>query len=279
MAVKLTKGGLVDENDKETKLVDPTLGNVLRYWRYVIDIDPGYTIGDLVNLLSHVVDEHHVLSALLHCDLAAYLEAARQSVQAKAAIAVADEIIPAEPDSSDDIDYIEVYNHADIDHFVPGKKVGNRRTMGEFTPPYTINRNCHGVGPWAEPYEGYNQEFPNHPATTGYAIEYTPIGELLDYEIRYDPKIEFEKNYLKGDIAFATEINITFGELIEAVFWEIGWFGTPEGTLEATDNLYVLQDDVKKIQDGTLETHSFDELLKETFVLDDELDDDAADKS
>jgi hypothetical protein len=75
---------------------------LLRYWHWRLDgIDEHYTLGDLFALLRDV-EGIELLSPMLACDVAAYMDESRKDPTAPAT----------------DIEYLRVYNRADLDRYV-----------------------------------------------------------------------------------------------------------------------------------------------------------------
>src|SRR3989304_5837644 len=58
-----------------------------------------------------------------------------------------------------------------------------------------------------------------------YALDFTPVSALLLLPLRYDPRGQFWSGFTggAGEVLFQTELTITFGELLHAIFWEIGF--------------------------------------------------------
>jgi hypothetical protein len=125
------------------------------------------------------------------------------------------------------------------------------RLHGRWIGPYHISRDFGGWGRWSEPYGGFFAEHPEiDPASYegGYALDFTPLQDLLHYPLRYDPTVEFWSDYPTGtgEKLLATTLTITFGELVHAIFWEIGFHGTPDARDEAGEMVRERMDDVKR---------------------------------
>lgn len=127
---------------------------------------------------------------------------------------------------------------------------------GSWQPPYHIHREFGGWGRWHEPYDGY---FAAHPDVDprnyegGIAVEFTPLPALQGLPVRYRTEVQFRSRSAGGDerVLFDTHIAITFGELVRAIFWEIGFFGTPACRDEMRSDLRARADaiDRKKTSD------------------------------
>ncbi len=102
---------------------------------------------------------------------------------------------------------------------------------GRWTPPYRLHRDFSGYGKWPEPYDGY---FTAHPDIDpqhyagALALDFTPVSQLLHLTLKYDPAVVFRTQQPDADaVVFDTQITITFGEFLHAIFWELGFFGSP----------------------------------------------------
>ena len=116
------------------------------------------------------------------------------------------------------------------------------RTYGKWSAPYSIRREFGGWGKLPEPYDGYFRAHPDSDPDHfegAFALDLTPVAELLDLPLRYDPTLRFNSDLLRGTegLLFETQVTITFGELLHAIFWEIGFFGEPEERASALDTI------------------------------------------
>jgi hypothetical protein len=204
-SVRLTRAGLRHEayRDGRTRVRihrPRTLADLLRFWHYQLDaIDSDVTLGDLLALLRRVRGVGR-LSAMVSCDLPEFLAEA--------------ELPAASP--AGDLDYLEVYNTAELEGFD-----GDR-----FHPPYAICRGFHGWGAWERPDDLPDDDGDDWPTEGGFAIEFTPVNELVHLPLRYDPAVRFDRERYSEPL-FETKVTITFGEFVHAVLWEIGFFGSP----------------------------------------------------
>lgn len=113
---------------------------------------------------------------------------------------------------------------------------------GRWKPPHDLIREFGGWGKWKEPYEGY---FSQHPEIDpqryegAFALDFTPLSALLHLPLRYNPKVQFWSGPMRGagELMFETELTITFGESLRAIFWEIGFHGSPADRDEALESL------------------------------------------
>ena len=102
---------------------------------------------------------------------------------------------------------------------------------GRWVGPYRLDRGFHGWGRWEEPHPGFFAANPEiDPATYegGFALELSPVNELAHLPLRYNPAITFRAGRSEDNVVLEDRITITFGELVHAVFWELGFMGSPE---------------------------------------------------
>jgi hypothetical protein len=106
------------------------------------------------------------------------------------------------------------------------------RIHGRWIPPYDLRREFEGWGRWEEPYRGY---FSQHPEIDperyegAFALDFIALSAILHLPLRYRPKVQFWSGPFRGagELLFETELTITFGEFLRAIFWEIGFHGSP----------------------------------------------------
>jgi hypothetical protein len=102
---------------------------------------------------------------------------------------------------------------------------------GTWVGPYRIDRGFHGWGRWEEPHPGFFAAHPEIDPETyegGFALELSPVNELAHLPLRYNPAITFRAGRREENVLLEDRITITFGELVQAVFWELGFLGSPE---------------------------------------------------
>lgn len=115
------------------------------------------------------------------------------------------------------------------------------RIHGRWKPPHDLRREFEGWGRWEEPYDGYFSQHPDIDPERyegALALDFTPLSALLHLPLRYNPKVQFWSGPTRGagERLFETELTITFGEFLRAIFWEIGFHGSPadrDGALES----------------------------------------------
>jgi hypothetical protein len=102
---------------------------------------------------------------------------------------------------------------------------------GTWIGPYRLDRGFHGWGRWEEPYPGFfaaNPEIDPEGYEGGFALELSPVNGLAHLPLRYNPAITFRAGRPEGNVLLEDRITITFGELVHAVFGELGFMGSPE---------------------------------------------------
>jgi len=122
------------------------------------------------------------------------------------------------------------------------RRLRSPRLHGRWKPPYDLMREFAGWGRWREPYEGY---FIQHPDIDPeryegpFALDLTPLSTLLHLPLRYNPNVRFWSGpgTGAGDLLFETQLTITFGEFLRAIFWELGFHGSPSDRDEARESL------------------------------------------
>jgi|GEM_PF-3187712 len=115
-------------------------------------------------------------------------------------------------------------------------KLRRRRVLpgtqnGRWVGPYHLDRGFRGWGRWEEPHPGFFAAHPEiDPATYegGFALELSPVNELAHLPLRYNAAIVFRDGLYGGNVVLEDRITITFGELVHAIFWELGFMGSPE---------------------------------------------------
>ncbi len=264
--MRLTRAGI--QNEAEEPVTLRGAAELLRYWYDQLEsIDADFAMGDLVALLEEVEDIG-LLSPLLGCNPAAFLAEAREAAepledvfylevsnQAELSEYQPDPQRPDEPLRWLDDDEAAAQDRMDRavadltgdkpphrlvdatgDDPITGRPALVRLQPGgihgSWKTPYVITRDFHGWGLWGEPYSGYFAAHPEiDPARYGGAVslDFAPMGNLLHLPLRYNPRIRFEsRDGYPETLQFETEVTITFGEFIRAIFWEIGFHGTPE---------------------------------------------------
>ena len=294
-SVWLTKDGLRREREGE-RFVPANVFELLRVWHCtVMEIDPDYTLGDLCALLRGV-EGIECLSPMLACDVAAFLAEAEKPPSgddddlrylevyntAELTRYVEDPDNPDEP--SRFVDEEEAEEHEAVadavaeltgepkplrivdvigDDPVTGK-TRRRRIIagtqnGKWVGPYHLDRGFHGWGRWHEPHPGFFAENPEiDPGTYegGIAIDFSPVNELAHLPLRYNPAIAFPDGRSDGKALLEDGITITFGELVHAVFWELGFMGTPE---DRDENRAILDERLGELKEMLADEEEGDE--------------------
>jgi hypothetical protein len=232
------------------------------------EIDPDYTLGDLFSLLRGVegIEKLDAMLACDVAAFLAEAEAppAREDDDgvrfvevyntAEATEYVEDPENPDEPlrfvdeDEAEEHDAVEDALHDLIGEKKPFRIVdatgddpitGEPRRQriipgtqnGTWVGPYRLDRGFHGWGRWEEPHPGFfaaNPEIDPETYEGGFAIELSPVNELTHFPLRYNPAITFRGGRHEENVVLEDRITITFGELVHAVFWELGFMGSPE---------------------------------------------------
>ena len=195
-SIELTKHGLRVEVDGRTGYLVPETGlDLLQLWHWIVgDIDPEYTLGDLLALLRSLRNAE-LLPALLGCDVPSFLDEGRLAPtpddDGPDYLEVFNEPIPAgyeeDPRNPDEperfLEGAAAEEHEammralfeligeqaaplsapaeffDADDPFPGKPLTRRYVPGsrngKWCGPFHIHRGFHGVGRWREPYPGF----------------------------------------------------------------------------------------------------------------------------
>jgi hypothetical protein len=286
-SVWLTKDGLRREREGGAYVPTNVFELLRVWHYALVEIDPDYTLGDLCALLRGVEgieclspmlacdvaaflaeaekaperDEHggiRYLEVYNAADLTKYVE---------------DPDHPDEPPRWVDADEAEEHDAmADALHELIGErkpfrlvdatgddpitgKPRRRRIIpgtqnGRWVGPYDLDRGFQGWGRWHEPHPGF---FAAHPEIDpesyegGFSLELSPVNELAHFPLRYNPAITFHDGRSGGAVLLEGGITITFGELVHAVFWELGFMGSPEARDENRALLDERLGDLKEI--------------------------------
>jgi len=101
-----------------------------------------------------------------------------------------------------------------------------------------------------------------------YAIEFSPMYELADYEIRMSQKLyimDCDDETSQGDNIDFTP-SITLIELLYAIFWELTFCGSPKDRDAKSEELLKMMEERRKgLKEGTLKTTSLEEYKKYIF--------------
>lgn len=188
------------------------------YFFHQVEVDPGFTLGDLFRVLDR--DDVEFLEAVIGESVAPLLDEAREPVRGAGDLR---------------IDFLRVYNAYDDGHLV---------------------REFDGWGPWDEPYDGAWEKEPDMPREGPVSVSLTPVNELLELPLRYDPELVFRD--AAGDEEYRTRIGITFLEFVKAVFYDLTFYGPPAERDEVRAGL---QRRVEEIDRGEAGTTSAEELF------------------
>lgn len=177
-----------------------------------------------------------------------------------------------EPKSDDELHYLELYWHIDYDAIKTKKKGGKRAIYRDclIRGELTNLMGFQGIGKHQCAFE---DGCPNGcPEDDGYAIEMTPVNELVHLPIRVSPQVGMYKPWVRDDeppllsTGFTLTIHPTLYTFITSIFWELTFLGHPE---ERDEVMGGIQQSMEDIKSGKIELLPFDDLL-ESLDLDDE---------
>ena len=192
--------------------------DLAEYFFHQVEVDPGFTLGDFFRLLDR--DDVEFLEAVIGESVAPLLDEARE---------------PASGGADLRIDFLRVCNRCEDDQLI---------------------RDFDGWGPWDEPYDGAWEKEPDMPREGGISVSLTPVNELLEIPLRYDPGLVFRN--ADGVEEYRTRIGITFIEFIKAVFYDLTFYGPPAERDEVRADL---QQRVEEIDRGETELIPGEEFL------------------
>jgi len=282
--MRLLREGIEDfhRRDDLVGLHRPTSAfDLLRHWHDSLEeIEPGYTFGDLAEMLRGLEDVE-VLDPFFQCDVRALLDDptpprqggdppldhvyVRNTVDPEGY--VPDPLHPDEPLESMDENVAVEHDRVDaaiaeltgepverkvIDATSDDPITGEPRLLrlrgrgyGMFTAPYVITREFCGRG-LSSADDGTLEP------QTAFALDFTPVAELLSLPLRYDPTIRFESRSLQGTLTveYETKIGITFGEFLHAIFWDLGFYGSPDDRNEAWREVRERSDSIRRLRGG-----------------------------
>lgn len=260
---------------------------LLGVWHDTVEeIDPEYTLGDLFALLRGA-EGIEALSPMLSCDVAAFLaEAERAPGEIDEGIRyleVYNEVDLTEyqedPDHPDErsrcVEADEAADHdargaalhdliggvrperfvdASSDDPITGK-LRLRRVLpgtryGRWVGPYRIERLLHARGRGEESRPSWSDEHSDFDPTyeDAFGVDFTPVNQLVHLPVRYDPAVTFpDRRRGSGEVRLEDRITITFGELVHAIFWELGFLGSPEARDERGAMLHEQVSELKEM--------------------------------
>lgn len=122
---------------------------------------------------------------------------------------------------------------------------------GRWVGPYRIERLLHGRGRGEAPQPGWCAEpWDADPDAyeDAWGVDFTPVNRLVHLPVRYDPAITFpDRRRGSGEVRLEDRITITFGELVHAIFWELGFLGSPAARDERGAMLHERVSDLKEM--------------------------------
>lgn len=186
--ITLYPGRIVTRWYTEEETVWP--GSVLelgRYFFYTLEIDPGFTLGDLFDLLDR--DDAEFLESVLGEDVVPLLEEAR---------------VPPSGQEEVRVEFL---------------------TVSSVHEDGLLRREFLGWGPWDEPYDGAWERERDCPRWGPIGVSLTPVNRLLNVPLRYDRDVIFRAS--TGAEDYRTRIGITLIEFLKAIFFELTFHGRP----------------------------------------------------
>lgn len=219
--ITLLPGRVVARWYHEEETVWPaSVFDLSKYFFYSLELDPEFTFGDLCRLLDQEGAE--LLEMVIGEHVVPLLEEAR---------------LAPEPEGVEGIQFLRVYNaHAD-EH---------------------LRREFEGWGSWDEPYHGAWKEHPDWPREGSISVSLTPVNQLLDLPLRYDPELVFRDS--AGTEEYRTRIDISLIEFLKAIFFELTFHGTPD---ERDEVRAELRRRVEEIERGGAKLIPADEVFRQ----------------
>lgn len=258
--IKLTKDGrwIVDNYDEDTSEwndMEVEEGNLPNYINRCLSIEEGTTFGTFVEALAPYVEELDVLTGyFLAPHVEYYLEHKNE-----------------EPENTpgERLDYVYVYYHMTInfkDNSEKAKKARAKRMKN-----FKLNvLNEDGTTEEKSLHEGKKFTFDGEVKSdvecgidfsgagvcdgeeiTNFAMDFCTIGEIahLPFKLENNYDIIMEKDYPEMEIKeFIKDLEYHFSlkEVIETVFYELSFHGTPESVLDTKQELFERKDEVEK---------------------------------
>lgn len=209
---------VVDSYEGEEPVWPGGVEDLVPYFFHSVEIDPAFTMGDFFRLLDR--DGAEFLEAVIGESVMPLLDEARE---------------PSAGGGDLRIDCLRVCNAYED---------------GE------LRRDFDGWGPWDEPYDGAWAKEPDMPREGPVSVSLTPVNQLLDLPLRYDPELVFRD--AAGAEEYRTRIGITFIEFIKAVFYDLTFYGPPADRDEVRAEL---QRRIEEIDRGEAELIPAEEVL------------------
>lgn len=227
--ITLFPGHVVARWYHEEETVQPaSTFDLAKYFLSSLEIDPEVTFRDLCRLLDR--DDVAFLEAVLGERVGPVLEEAR---------------LPAESVEGGRIEFLRVSNvHEDG----------------------MLRREFGGWGSWGEPYEGAWDKHPDWPREGSLSVSLTPVNQLLDLPLRYDPSLTFRDS--DGVEEYRTSVGITLIEFLKAIFFDLTFHGSPAERDEVRAELDRRMDEIERGEAETIPAEEVFRKLRERFDLD-----------
>lgn len=213
----------------------------------IVDFSHPFTLRDVLKACSDSEIPLKVLECILHCS---YIEDLCKEAESKPFC------------DKGDMEYLEVYWWGSKGTYDGVKESSN---CWGFHGIGILNRYSDDI---VKMYEHMGKELPKN-FRENYAIEFTPMYELCDYEIRMSPKLHItnydaeptQRNDVDEDVEFVP--SITLIELLYAVFWEISFCGSPEDRDAKSEELSKTVEEYRKdVEERTIKTVTLEEYKK-----------------
>ncbi|HET7460263.1 MAG TPA: hypothetical protein VFJ82_03410 [Longimicrobium sp.] len=260
-SVELTRHGVIIHTGGDPEPYEVSdVGDLLHLWHWRLEgVDPEFTLGDLARLVSSAGDLD-VLSVLLNTPLHEVLEPAgaegpnpdwplRYLEVCNVALPTRYHPDPHHPDVpfqmiADDGSVIAheaqavpcggpleiliaVSDPDELTGYVEISRVVAPERHGTWGGPYHVMRmlrGCGAAGPGNEPASEEGR----------YDLFFAAFGELAHLPLRYNADVAFEGRGEDGEDSTG-QVAITVGEFLHAVFWGLGFNGSPEQRIAMRD--------------------------------------------
>ncbi len=118
----------------------------------------------------------------------------------------------------------------------------------------TLQPDFHGMGPYSE------GKSPSEIISC--AIEFTPCNKLIDLPLQLHPCITYQNITKPRDITYYKEAKFTLGDILNGIFWELSFTGSPADRDRVEEKILK---SMKEVEEGTARLIPLDDLMKEVF--------------
>lgn len=159
---------------------------------------------------------------------------------------------PIRSNDADPLDFLEVCQRVEF------SKIGG----GEGIPPallFSRSIRFHGIGRAGRnsKYKEIFGETTDPDQMMPYSIAYAPLYDLADLTIRLNPELNPLSSMTKCPVPTITEFTLL--EMLDAIFWELGFNGGPERKAALLDEMNAF---VAEIEAGTVQGYSSAEVIR-----------------